>query len=84
MGARFQGAQRLPVRAGSVTLTVGETTKNVAFANQMPTATYEVFFGLTSNVPAVIWVSAKTRQGFTMRLSVGIAGTVSYLAIDKD
>jgi hypothetical protein len=68
------------VRGGSQLLTAPETTKAITFNKPMPDATYIVL--ATPQLPTTVSVTAKTTNGFTINLTVGIAGRVDWLAIN--
>ncbi len=69
-------------RSGTVTLTVLELTKSVTFATAMPSANYRVFFQPEANLAAVLWATTKATTGFTLNLSAGVVGNVSWLAVE--
>jgi hypothetical protein len=68
------------VRGGSQLLTAPETTKAITFNKPMPDATYIVL--ATPQLPTTVSVTSKTTNGFTLNLTVGIAGRVDWLAIN--
>jgi len=72
-------------RAGEVALTTLETTKTITFSSPMPLAVntnYSISFS-PSLLTTTFW-SARTSNGFTLNLSLGITGTVTYLAVAYD
>lgn len=70
------------IRTGAVTVTALETTKAVTFGTEMPSANYRVFFNVEGNLATVLWPTAKATTGFTLNLSVGVAGSISWMAVE--
>jgi hypothetical protein len=70
------------MRAGSVSLGVLNLSKDITFSSAMPNANYHVFFQPAGNLPVVMWATNKTDDGFTLNVSTGISGSVSYCAIE--
>ncbi len=75
-------ARAKAIRAGSVALTSGQTSKAVAFAQAMPSAGYEVVLQPRSGLSVSLWPSALTANGFTINVSLGVNATVSYIAVE--
>ena len=70
------------VRTGTVSVIITDTTKSITFSSSMPSANYRVFLSLESNLAVVLWPTSKTSSGFTLNLSVGVSGSVAWLAIE--
>lgn len=68
-------------RSGTVTVGVLDLTKAVTFSKAMPDTSYQVLFQPTSNLAVTLFASSKTTSGFTLNLSTGVVGTISYFAI---
>ena len=69
-------------RSGTVAVTALELTKAVTFATAMPSANYRVFLQPEANLAATLWATAKTTTGFQLNLSVGVAGSLSWLVVE--
>jgi hypothetical protein len=79
--ARRLGAfESAAVRGGSQILTALETQKAIVFGKSMPDASYIVL--ATPRLPTSVSWSNPTTNGFTLNLTVGIAGRVDWLAIN--
>ena len=70
------------VRTGVVTVTALETTKAITFGAAMPSANYRVFTNPEASLTVVLWPSAKGTGGFTLNLSIGVAGDIAWMAIE--
>jgi hypothetical protein len=70
------------VRTGSITVTALELTKAITFASNMPSVSFKVFFAPEGNLAAILWATSKATTGFTLNLSVGVAGTIDWLAVE--
>ena len=70
------------VRSGTVAVLITDLTKAVSFGTAMPTANYRVFLQVEGNLAVVLWATAKTTAGFTVNLSLGVAGSISWVTVD--
>lgn len=70
------------VRVGSVSVIITDLTKAVAFGTAAPNANYKVFLQVEGSLAVVLWATSKTTAGFTLNLSVGVVGDISYLAVE--
>ena len=70
------------VRSGTITLLITDLTKDVIFTSAMPSANYRVFAQVEGNLAVVLWPTSKLTTGFTLNMSVGVAGSVSYMVIE--
>ena len=70
------------VRVGSVVVLITDATKGVTFSSAMPSANYRVMLQPEGNLNTVMWPTAKGTGGFTINISVGIAGTIAYIAVE--
>ena len=70
------------VRAGAVVVAITDVTKAVVFGAAMPSATYRVMLQLEGGTAVTLWPTAKTVNGFTVNLSLGVAGTIAYIAVE--
>jgi hypothetical protein len=79
--ARRLGAfESAAIRGGSQILSAIETQKVIVFGKPMPDASYIVL--ATPRLPTGVSWSNPTTNGFTLNLTVGIAGRVDWLAIN--
>lgn len=69
-------------RSGTVSLLITDLTKAITFGTAMPSASYRVFLQVEANLAAVLWPTAKLTSGFTLNLSVGVVGSVSWLVVE--
>jgi hypothetical protein len=70
-----------PMQTGSFTVTILELTKVVTFGSNLPNTDYSVYFAPVSTLNTSLSASSKTISGFTAVLSVGVAGTINWMAI---
>jgi hypothetical protein len=70
------------VRTGTVTVVLTDLTKAVAFTKAMPSANYRLMLQPAGNLAVTLWGTAKTTAGFTINLSVGVNGTIDYIAVE--
>ncbi len=69
-------------RSGTVSLLITDATKAVTFATAMPSANYRVFLSVESNLAVALWPTSKLTSGFTLNVSVGVVGSVAWLAVE--
>jgi len=69
-------------RSGTVAVIITDLSKVVTFATAMPSSSYRVFLQEEANLAAVLWPSAKNTTDFTLNLSAGVTGNVSYLVVE--
>ena len=70
------------IRTGTVSVTALETSKAISFGSNMPSANYRVFLQTEGNLATVLWPTSKATTGFTLNLSVGVAGSIAWLALE--
>lgn len=70
------------IRVGTVTVTALDLTKAVTFSSAMPNSSYEVFFSPKANLAVTLYPSSHATSGFTLNLSIGVVGTISYIAVE--
>lgn len=72
------------IRTGTSTFALLTTSVNATFSTPMPSSDYEVYYryvsGVAVNIPTT---SAKTANGFTSGISVGVASTVAWIAVEN-
>lgn len=71
------------VRSGDIDVTMLETSKTVTFSSPLPSDRYAVVFSPQANLTTILWASDKTKDDFTLNLSVGVDGTISYIAAEN-
>lgn len=71
------------LRVGSVALIIVDLTKAVSFSSAMPSTGYHLFFQPQGNMSVSMWATSLTVNGFTLNVSAGVAGTISYVAIEN-
>ena len=69
------------MRSGTISLIITDLSKDVTFASAMPNTSYRLFFQVEGNLTTVCWASSKLTTGFTLNLSAGVVGNVSYMAV---
>src|SRR5437762_14013446 len=67
-----------PIRAGTITATILDTSLAVTFASQFPDNAYEVFVQPKASVAVTFFPSGLSTSGFTLNLSAGVNATFSY------
>lgn len=72
------------VRTGQITTAVVDgVTKSVTFGTAMPSTDYEVFMQQLGNLAVGTWVTSKSTSGFTLNVTVAVAGSFSYMAVQN-
>lgn len=69
------------VRVGSVSLTILELTKAITFSSALPDTNYKLFLQQDGNFGVSVWATNIATTGFTINVSAGVVGSVSYAAI---
>jgi len=70
------------MRTGIVAMTILQTSKVVTFSEPMPSVGYRVVLEAEMATAVGMWPTAKTVNGFTLNLTLGVSGNVSYVAIE--
>lgn len=70
------------VRVGTTPLTIGETSKVISFDYPMDDNTYVIFFN-NNGLATSLGFANRTTNGFIMNISVGVTGTVAWLAVER-
>lgn len=69
---------------GSITVAVIDgLSKAVTFDVAMPDTNYQVFLQKEGDLVAEAWPGSRLTTGFTLNLTIAIAGTISYLAVHR-
>lgn len=71
------------LRSGLVTVGVLDLTKAVTIDPPMPSSSYKVFLQVQAGLATTLWPSALNASGFTLNLSVGVAGDIAWLAVEN-
>lgn len=75
------GRSQKDIRTGSVSVSISDLSKDITFSTPLPSSSYRVILQVEGSLVVTLWPTSKTTTGFTLNLSVGVSGTISYVAV---